>query len=320
MSVMDMYEAIKPLYYLSKCTGIAPYTLILNRGFVASQKDKLISLIISVSYITVCLIYVSFSFGNDDVATVLDGLSRVANLVSVAASLFVMHRKSGLIITSIENIIKFDGGIGWILRYASTRKMIVRIFMTYLLFLLGYVIYDIWLGKYYFLYNFSFICYTLYYYSLYVLNMSVLSTMFLLTVELRKRFTFVNKYVQKKSEVVEAVSFVMVKHRELRQICKHTNDVFQASILGRLLVSSITMMYILFNLVTSTTWSNSGYSKMAGMIWFAGHVFEIVAVICCFRKLHKEVTARFLSLQFSFFVYGYYNNEVYELYNIDIAA
>lgn len=285
---MDMYEAIKPLYYLSKYSGIAPYTLTPNRGFVTSQKDKLISFTISVTYITVGLIYVSLSFEEDDVASVLDGISRVGNLGSVAASLFMMYRNSGLIIMGIENMIKFDGSVGLISRYASTRKLIIRIFMIYLSFFLVFVAYDVYLAQYYFSYDFM--CFTLYYYSLYMLNMSVLTTMFLLTVELRKRFALINKFVRENNDVVEAASFVIVKHRELRQICKHTNDTFQATILGRLVVSSITMVYILFNLVTIPQWNESGFMRFAATIWFWGHAFEIVTIIRCFRKLHNEVT------------------------------
>lgn len=128
--------------------------------------------------------------------------------------------------------------------------------------------------------------YCIHYYFCYISHACVFTMLYSFVLLLTRRVQSANAQIMVTISNPRKVVVLMEVCRQLRLIARSVNKVFQAPILGRIVVICVNMTYGLFGVIA---YSDNVYMKFTTLVWCFGHTFEVVSVIYCFQALHKEV-------------------------------
>lgn len=291
---MDIYRALKPLYYFSKFTGIATFTLDNNGEFAVKFRDKLLTLAIATAWLLFTLYSLSLSAIEPPsaLAAFIDA-SNIETAFDTAVSFPVMYKNNNLVIISVQQISHIDEAInlyfGKLPNYFAVRKKIVRDINLYLVVLVAILLYSSYV--FYILEDTvpSFLYFSVLYVFAYLLNMSKMCFLSFFLDTLTKRFEIVNDVLIRNPK--NNIRNVIELHKKLCGISKNVNAAFQVAVLGRISICCMAVMLSLFILITGVIeLSNAGFIGISAMIMSLRYVSESVGIIYSFWKLRQEVS------------------------------
>lgn len=293
---MDIYKALKPLYYFSKCTGTATFTLEINGEFAVKSRDKVLTLTISTAWLLFTLYSLSLSAVEPpSVLAAFMDTSNIATALDTSVSFPVMYKNNNLVIISIQQINHVDEAINLYFEKCpnnfATRKKIVRHISLYLVVLVAVLLYSSYV--FYVLEGTvpSFLYFSVLFVFAYLLNMSKMCFLGFFLDTLTKRFQIVNDVLIRDPE--NNIRNVIEMHKKLCDISKNVNAAFQVAVLGRISFCCMAVMLALFILITGVIGlADAGFIGISAMVMSSRYVSESVGIIYAFWKLRQEVSIK----------------------------
>lgn len=297
---MDLYAALAPAHFLWKYTAVATYTLKRNpkdTKYAILKSDKLIAWAAIAFGLAVNITNLSYDYKTDvySVSELLKLCSYNGGTLSyVLASYY--HKQN--LITSIENLIFANAGIEKVSNtrssYGQTRKQVLRCIFVYLsIVILAFSVdffYEDLVGHFP-------LSYYVYYYAYYVLTASALTMLFFFLIEIERMFKVINNYLgfdnmkfREQEEMTRKVIEVQKIHRLLRNTSKTVNKIFDVVILGKVTVTSIFIVVVVFKFASNTILPIKYYKEMY-TLWSTIHFMEVAVVVKLFTAVKTEVNA-----------------------------
>lgn len=300
---MDLYKAIKPAYYFWKYTGVIAMTYKTDQGFAVLKSDEYLTL--GLFFLLLVFVAANFLiFGNSDITSsgVVNAIYLSSITITSIVNFVILYIQSKPIVNAMIKLNLIDvslakGSTDMEIPYSKTRKSIIASLIAYFVVYITLVLLDLYsIFRYYF--SISEFCYLLYYYIFGILNMSTTILILFFLKEISRRFRAINtKFGLKPERFVKDVKGLLQIHRQLRELGKNVNKIFQGILLGKVVSSSSVNVYVLFNYFAH--WNNvvasKGYGAIVSGVWGAGRIFEIVAIVHYFSSVHNEVS-RMLSI------------------------
>lgn len=297
---MDLYDALQPLHFLCKMSGVATFSLNTRnvpqkRKYFVLLRDKILTSIVATTILSLGFADLSQTFRFNNIKDVSRVLTRSGYIFNSLIILTAMYLRKERVIDTIEEIIFVERQLERITNsticYKKTRRSTLISVSGYAASLLVYTACRLF-------YQRSLIAlYLCYYYNFFIMSASSISFLFFFLAELKRGFASINVFlktdISKTHSVIDIRQIYQVQklHRRLREISKEINAIFQVVVLGKLISSTIFTFTTLFTFVVSewnTFWANGvAVGAAAWLIVIGG---EICAIIYFFDSLRSEVS------------------------------
>lgn len=295
---MDLYAALAPTHLFWKYTAIATYTLKRNptaTKYAILKSDKVIAWAAITFGLAVNITNMSYDY-KTDVYSVSELLKLCSYNGGTLSYVLAMYYHKQNLITSIENLIFVNAEIEKLANtrncYLQTRKQVLQHIFVYLSIVIVAFLVD-------FCYedtveNFP-PSYYVYYYTYYVLTVSALTMLFFFLIEIKRMFRVLNNYMgvdninfRGQEEMRRKVIEIEKIHRLLRYTSKTVNKIFDVVILGKVTVTSIFILVVVYKLASNTILPIKYYKEMY-TLWSAIHFMEVAVVVKLFTAVKTEV-------------------------------
>lgn len=293
---MDLYKAIRPAYYFWKYTGVIAMTYITDQGFVVLKSDEYLTLgLFFILLVFVAANFLLFDYIDKTSSGVLNAIYLSSFTMTSIINFVILYVHSKSIVNAMIKLNLIDVSLkkeNMEIPYSKTRKSIIASLIIYFVIYITLVLLDLYsILRYHF--SISKFCYLLYYYTFGILNMSTTILILFFLKEICRRFRAVNtKFGQKPGRFVKEVKCLLQIHRQLRELGKNVNNIFQGILLGKVVSSSSVNVYVLFNYFVywNTVVASNRYGAIVWGVWGVGRIFEIVAIVHYFSSVHNEVS------------------------------
>lgn len=296
---MELYQAIKPTYTFWKYTGIITFGCKQEKGIGTFKHNTVIPSFILLSVLLFAMVnfyFMSHRF-NVNSLEILYCTYFITISLGILVNILVMRYYNRQIISCFAELTAIDEKLkklGCSIYYIQIKRDSLKMLLVYSVTFFVIIIVDLHfvsqvqvpLGR---------SLHIAFYYMFFVINASVSLLIFFFLAELLRRFRVINNWFfnVRKRHVSESGHFLKM-HRQLRNVMKEVNVVFQGMVLGKVFSTSTTTLYNLF--VYFTQWGRINLNQQRGAIlsgaWCLGHILEMIGLVHYFCSAKFEV--RFL--------------------------